>query len=155
MAYVVKKIAALATRQIRHEVLRPNQPEEACIYPADEAVATAHFGTFVDDQLIGVASIYQENEAGEVDHISWRIRGMAVREPFQGYGYGAELLRACLIYAQKSGGKRVWCNARTNVLSFYSRHGFASIGDEFELPGIGPHYLMELQIANDEPELRN
>ena len=155
MAYVVKKISAQETRSIRHEVLRPNQPETACVYPADEAVSTAHFGTYVDDQLIGVASIYQQNESGDVDHISWRIRGMAVREPFQGYGYGAELLRACLVYAEKSGGARVWCNARLNVMPFYSRHGFATIGGEFELPGIGPHYRMVLQFSKEEPELRN
>ena len=114
----MKKIIAEDTRQIRHEVLRPNQETDACVYPADDAVSTAHFGTYVDDQLIGVASIYQEGESGDQDRFSWRIRGMAVRQPFRGYGYGVELLRACLVYAEKSGGKRVWCNARSGVMPF-------------------------------------
>jgi hypothetical protein len=36
----------------------------------------------------------------------------------------------------------VWCNARTPAAGFYGRAGFATEGEEFELPSIGPHFLM-------------
>jgi predicted GNAT family N-acyltransferase len=40
----------------------------------------------------------------------------------------------------------VWCNARTPARAFYERAGFRTVSDEFELPEIGPHYVMELRL---------
>jgi len=37
----------------------------------------------------------------------------------------------------------VWCNARTPALSLYQRAGLAVVSEEFELPRIGPHFVME------------
>jgi len=39
-------------------------------------------------------------------------------------------------------GDLLWCNARTSASGFYTRLGFAVVGEAFELPGIGPHHLM-------------
>jgi hypothetical protein len=41
----------------------------------------------------------------------------------------------------------VWCNARTPAVGFYEKLGFSTIGEEFELPPIGPHYLMEIWLV--------
>ena len=30
--------------------------------------------------------------------------------------------------------------------AFYEKLGFSTIGEEFELPPIGPHYLMEIRL---------
>ncbi|MCW2985645.1 MAG: acetyltransferase, family, partial [Conexibacter sp.] len=59
---------------------------------------------------------------------------------------GAALLAACLDHARAQGASRVWCNARTPARGFYERAGFVAEGAEFELPQIGPHFLMWLMV---------
>ena len=38
--------------------------------------------------------------------------------------------------------KLVWCNARTTACGFYEKLGFEKSGPEFEIPGIGKHFIM-------------
>jgi len=45
------------------------------------------------------------------------------------------------------GGTMLWFNARTVAVPFYEKHGFATRGDEFEIPGVGPHYVMWQEFA--------
>jgi hypothetical protein len=40
----------------------------------------------------------------------------------------------------------VWCNARKKAVPFYRNLGFEIISDEFEVPVIGPHYVLYLKI---------
>jgi predicted GNAT family N-acyltransferase len=67
-------------------------------------------------------------------------------ETGRGRGAGALLLRACLDHALTTGATRIWCNARSPVRGFYEREGFTVDGTEFELPEIGPHVLMVLDL---------
>ena len=41
---------------------------------------------------------------------------------------------------------RVWCNARTSAKGFYETMDFESLGDTFEIEGVGPHILMSRKI---------
>jgi GNAT superfamily N-acetyltransferase len=146
----LRPIGAAATRSLRRAVLRPNQPPEACVYPGDEEAHTGHLGVFVDDgseelALVGVASIFEENRPGTLGG-GWRIRGMAVAPEHQGKGHGGALLTACLEHALRHGGVEVWCNARKTAAEFYAHHGFEQEGEEFELPAIGPHFLMRRSL---------
>jgi predicted GNAT family N-acyltransferase len=45
-------------------------------------------------------------------------------------------------YAAEHGATRLWCNARTPAVGFYERHGWTTVGEEFDVPPIGPHYRM-------------
>jgi predicted GNAT family N-acyltransferase len=67
---------------------------------------------------------------------------MATVDEIRGTGAGAALLRAALTHAVLGGAEVVWCNARTSVAGFYRKHGFRTLGEEFEMPGIGPHFFM-------------
>ena len=138
----IKKIDVAEARHLRHKILRPHQPPEACVYPGDDAPATAHFGAFQEKKLVGIATVFNEPRAGEDDPKAWRIRGMATEEAVRGDGYGGALLEACIAYVEEEGGRTIWCNARTTVMGFYAKYGFTPLGDEFDLPGIGPHFLM-------------
>ena len=33
----------------------------------------------------------------------------------------------------------LWCNARTTAFEFYEKMGFTIVGDEFDIPNLGPH----------------
>ena len=141
---VARPVAAERTRPLRQAVLRPHQAAEELVFPGDDGDATLHVGAFrgADDELLAVGSIYHEPLPDDAADGDWRIRGMAVRPDQRRTGCGRIVLEAALAHARARGGSRVWCNARTPALPFYRACGFEAVGDEVELPGIGPHRRM-------------
>ena len=149
---IVEEVPAASTRPLRHAVLRPNQPMDACIYPGDDDPKSTHFAAYQgaspgEESIVGVASLYAQGLDEQPEDGSWRLRGMATREQVRGKGYGSALAEACIRHVREQGGYRLWCNGRTTVLGFYSRFGFAPRGEEFDIPGLGPHYVMELILG--------
>ena len=138
---VVNQVSAEAVYPLRHRVLRPHQPFAACVWAQDTDPDTAHFGAVMAGQIVAVASIAICPRDGDPPN-AWRLRGMATAPELQSRGIGATVLRACLDYVKSKSGALLWCNARTTALQFYRRHGFETVGDEFDIKGIGPHYVM-------------
>src|SRR5438105_2000942 len=130
----------MQTRALRHAVLRPHQAlEELALHEPPGAFAV---GAFDDEELVGVGFVAPDGEPG-----SWRVRGMATAPHARGRGAGTAVLDALVGYAQAQGATRVWCNVRTRARSLYARRGFQVVSAEFELPRIGPHVVMELQLG--------
>lgn len=141
----IRSVPASQTRPLRQALLRPGQPQEELRYPGDEAAHTLHAGAFAEGELVGIASVYSGRDGDQAD--AWRLRGMATQPAVRGQGYGTALLRACLGHVARLDGSHVWCNARSHAVGFYARHGFATRGEEFHLPGVGPHYRMERAVT--------
>lgn len=133
--------------EIRHAVLRQGQPRSSCYYPEDSYKHTIHFAAIKQETIIGCASLYKESHPDFKLKQSWRIRGMAVLETFQGKAIGSQLLQTCVNHAIAHKGDVVWCNARLNAVAFYKKEGFKIIGDEFNIPEIGPHFLMAKNLG--------
>lgn len=149
----VRPISAAATRPLRSEILRPGQPPERLVYPGDDAPGSFHAGAFVGGTLVGIATVYPEpmpltpdpaaGSGRAVDASNaFRLRGMATRADLQGQGIGRITLRRCIEHVRDSGAEVLWCNARSGALGFYTGFGFATVGEEFEIEGIGPHFVM-------------
>jgi GNAT superfamily N-acetyltransferase len=133
----VRELPIAETRPLRQAVLRPHQSEsDLAAHEAGDAFAV---GTFVDGQLVAVGFVVPEGGPG-----AWRVRGMATEPEARGQGAGAAVLDALVRHALDSGAQRIWCNARVRARSLYERGGFVVASDEFDLPEIGPHYVMEL-----------
>ena len=98
---------------------------------------------FANDALVAVGFVAPEGGPG-----AWRIRGMATAPAARGRGAGAAVLDALVSHALGNGATRVWCNARDAARAFYERSGFRVVSDEFEVPEIGPHYVMERTSAH-------
>lgn len=128
------------TRPLRHEVLRPHQRLQDLA--GEESPGTYAAGAYEGAELVAVGLVAPDGEPG-----GWRVRGMATLPRVRGRGAGAAVLRALLEHACVNGATRIWCNARTPALSFYERAGFRVASEEFELPHIGPHRVMELSVA--------
>ncbi|MCX7885870.1 MAG: GNAT family N-acetyltransferase [Verrucomicrobiae bacterium] len=143
----IRRITARETVPVRHVILRPGRPVSDCVFAHDEDSETAHFGAFVDGVLVGVASVYRLPPPGTTDVSAWQVRGMAVLEHMQKQGIGSALLQVCCEYVKARGGRRLWCNARTEAVSFYAKHGFQTASAEFVIPGVGPHRRMERQLV--------
>ncbi|MBA3711827.1 MAG: GNAT family N-acetyltransferase [Pyrinomonadaceae bacterium] len=139
-------IIAAETRTLRGAVLRPGHPLESSVYPGDDDLESRHFGAYLNGELIGVASVFRQPLPGESDANSWRLRGMAVKPESRGQGHGRALLERCIDHVTEQGGTLFWCNGRAHVVGFYRAFGFEPLGDEFDIPDSGPHFVMRLRI---------
>ena len=145
-AVVVRPVAASHIRPLRQEVLRPGEPQDASVYPGDDDAGTVHFGAYLAERLVGIASLYREARLSGSHGRAWRLRGMASAPDVRRQGVGRALLAACVHHVAGHGGGELWCNARTPAVDFYARAGFDVVSDSFEIPGIGPHVVMRRHV---------
>ena len=125
------------TRDLRQAVLRPH--ESAANLATHETPDAFALGAFErGEELVAVGFVGADGEPG-----AWRVRGMATRPEARGRGAGSAILAALVEYARANGARRVWCNARVRARSLYEHAGFRVVSDEFELPQIGAHLVME------------
>lgn len=125
------------TRQLRQAILRPHETlEQLAAHEPDTAFAV---GAFDGEEVIATGFIVPDGGIG-----SWRVRGMATASNARGRGVGTLVLEALLHHATTQGALRIWCNARIAARSFYERAGLQVVSEVFEVPGIGPHFVMEL-----------
>ena len=146
---MIRRISAADTRALRHRLLRPGQAFAETWYPGDEDPGTAHFGAFAGDRLVGIVSLYRELRPGAGDDgAAWRLRRMATATEARGRGHGHALLAACIGHVADEGGGELWCNARSQAAGFYRAAGFEVVGDEFQIEGIGPHFVMRREVPS-------
>jgi GNAT superfamily N-acetyltransferase len=130
-------------RALRMEVLRPWQSPSEAMYAREGDASTAHYAVLGQDgEVLAVGSVMADPHPLAPREGDWRVRGMATREDLRGEGLGSMVLGALEDHAREAGGRRVWCNARTAARPFYERAGFAVEGEEFQIEGIGGHFLM-------------
>lgn len=148
---MIRPISAAGTRPLRAAVLRPGVPPDTLVYPGDDHPRVLHAGAFAPgpdgrERLVGIATVYPEPppEAyrDEIPGDAYRLRGMATLPDVRGAGYGRGLLEACFDHARTHGARALWCNARVVALDFYQQMGLQTVGPEFDIPEIGPHYVM-------------
>jgi ribosomal protein S18 acetylase RimI-like enzyme len=133
---VLREIPVEATRPLRRAVLRPH--ETIGQLAEDEPAGAYSVGVFDNGKPISVGLIAPDGEES-----AWRVRGMATAPSARNRGAGSTVLDALVRHAFDRGASRVWCNARTPARSLYERAGFVVVSEEFELPDIGPHFVME------------
>ncbi len=144
---MIRPITAAETRPLRAQILRPGQAPENLVYPGDDDPDVLHAGAFHEGRLVGIATIYPEDPPSEYEdqlphNGSFRLRGMATTPEVRGLGYGRQLLELCFEHIRSHGLDLLWCNARIVALDFYRRMGLETIGPEFEIEGIGGHFVM-------------
>ena len=75
------------TIPLRQSVLQPNKPPEYCHVDGDHDAM--HFGAFVNDELVCVASVYIKSDKA-------RLRTFATKIDYQGQGIGSQMLKFIL-----------------------------------------------------------
>jgi ribosomal protein S18 acetylase RimI-like enzyme len=149
---LLRAITVEQTMPLRQSVLRPGLPLIEVKFPGDGSAMAMHYGVFYENRLIAVGTIHREPctsldaDVPMKGEKAWRLRGMATDPEFRSQGSGGMVLGACMEHARKNNGEVVWCNARTGALDFYLRHGFKKMGQEYDMPGIGPHFLMKAML---------
>ena len=150
---MIRPITAAETRPLRAAILRPGQPPDALVYPGDEHPDGFHAGAFKNNQLVGIATIYPEPSPDAYrsqmpEGLAFRLRGMATTPAVRGEGFGRGLLEACFNHMRAKDSGLLWCNARIGALAFYETLGLQTIGPEFDIAGIGAHYVMWIDLSD-------
>jgi len=144
--FEVRVIAPQDTYELRRALLRPHQRLNEMTWPADEHPDTLHAGGYRGESLVGIGTIHLQSMPGSTEAESWRLRGLAVDHGHRGYGLGAMLLHDLIEHAATAAGRMVWANATATSFGFFEHHGFRRRGEPFELPEIGPHYVVYAEI---------
>jgi len=138
----IRFITAEETLPLRSRVLREGRPFDECRFAEDGEPGSFHLGAFRLGALIAMASWYPKDVEGRGGR-GFQLRGMAVAPELQRTGSGSTLLGAGENHIRaRRLADYLWCNARLRAIPFYERHGWAVIGDEFEIPEVGPHRRM-------------
>lgn len=143
LQFEIRPIDAQETLTLRREILRPAAPDDELRFPTDSAPGALHVGCFTYEQLVGIASVHPEEPPWIGDYQGgWRLRGMATVAGVRRRGVGRWMLATCMQHVFEQGGNMLWCNARTLAVPFYESLGFELRGEEFDVPGAGPHFVM-------------
>jgi len=122
----IEQIRPELTWRLRQKVLYPAQ--KLYEMEMDEDNNGYHFGAFVNNELVGVVSLFINGD-------NCQFRKFAVNESAQGKGIGSMLLNHLTNFAINEGATRLWCNARTTAIGFYLKHGFEHTGNLFSKNG--------------------
>lgn len=143
--FEVKEITTGQTIAVRQPVLRAGRPREDCYFPGDDLRTTVHYGVFVENKLAGIATFLEQNNPNfDGEHL--QLRGMAVLDEFKEKGVGKLLLETGELLARKKEKNLIWCNARIIAVPFYQKMGYITVGDTFEIPLVGLHYVMKKEL---------
>lgn len=145
----VKKISTSETYSLRWSELRQGLPIEDCYFANDDHPETFHLGCFVGEQLASIGSFYKDNTKRFCVNESYQLRGMATLQEFQGkgLGLGTRIIEKAFDILLQNHIEVLWCNARASAVGFYKKMGFEINSEEFEIPGVGPHYVMSKKVS--------
>lgn len=144
-AYNLREIKAEETWPVRHPVLRAGRPLEDVYMEADEKESTFHLGVFYNQNIVAIAS-FMEDSHPDFSGVQSRLRGMAVLPEFRKKGLAELLLTKGEALLKERGRTLLWFNARIVALSFYKNLGYEIVGDEFDIPKVGPHFRMKKSL---------
>ena len=122
----IEQIRPELTWRMRQKVLYPAQ--KLYEMEMEEDNHGYHFGAFMDNQLVGVVSLFVNGD-------DFQFRKFAVAEDVQGKGIGKTMLQHLIDFALNENAKRLWCNARVTAIGFYLKFGFTPTGQLFSKNG--------------------
>ncbi|MCB0365628.1 MAG: GNAT family N-acetyltransferase [Bdellovibrionaceae bacterium] len=145
---LIETIPSQDTWAFRQKVLLPHLSVEECRFSNDNMSGSFHLGAFVEGKLTGVASFYPEiNEnIAYSGKNPYRLRQMGTLPEMQKQGIARKLLDTAVSYLQMKNCELLWCHAREKAFPFYEKMGFTYQSDLFDVPNIGPHRLMTLDV---------
>ncbi|MGB0942345.1 MAG: GNAT family N-acetyltransferase [Marinomonas sp.] len=125
---------------IRQQVLWPNLPEIFC--QTEEDKDAKHYGVYIDNQLVSVASLYSKT-INDICRV--RLRRFATIQSHRGKGIGKKLLSHIIQDLTSLGVDYFWCDARKDNQQYYKELGFNIIGQAFYKMDI-EYYKFELKL---------
>lgn len=132
----IRAVSWEQTIPLRQSVLWPNKPPEYCHVEGD--IEASHFGVFVDELLVCVASIYLASNRA-------RLRKFATDNQYQNHGIGSKMLAHIIQTLRSSQVEVFWCDAREKAIPFYERFGMQVCSERFYKADVA-YYKMEFVL---------
>lgn len=145
---MVKFILPEEVLPLRSLMLRNGKPLAECIFEGDTSYDTFHLGYYADGEIKSVAT-FMRNDFFPDEGEGYQLRGMATHPDEGGKGFGAALISFAIEYLKEYNTAYLWCNARSAAAGFYKKLGFVNMSPEFDIPGIGFHYEMKLNLNHN------
>jgi ribosomal protein S18 acetylase RimI-like enzyme len=136
------------TYPMRNSVLRPDQAVESVYLEKDNDPETFHLGVFSGKKLISIGSFHQSRHPEFPQHFQYQLRKMATDPGFRKMNAGRQLIEFALEELRRRKVELMWCNARQVAVGFYEKLGLTTATDFFDVPGIGPHKLMYINLLS-------
>lgn len=139
----IERVGAPATYELRSRVLRQGRAVEIT---GDAAPSTIHLAALLGDRVVGVVRFHPQTCPWRDTEYAWQLRGMATDPEVRGVGAGRALVAEGLVEISRAGADLVWCDAREAAVGFYERIGFAVVTPPYDLPPVGAHLGMVLDL---------
>jgi ribosomal protein S18 acetylase RimI-like enzyme len=143
----IKYISSEETIDLRHLVLRQGRPRATSFMEGDNLKSTKHIGAFIDSKCVGILSLFQSEHNRIEDSFQYQLRGMAVDPDYRGQNIGRKLVVFSEKELEKMKVEVLWCNAREVAVDFYLKLGFEVNSEKFNIPDVGPHYVMLKKLS--------
>ena len=152
----IRLVSVDDTFALRKAVLRPWITLEDSRRLYGGAGEHFHVGALLDGRVVSTAAFVVEahpDYMAEFGSLQWRLRGMASDPSLQGQGLGGRVLAfgvdevARRLGASGDSAATLWCSGRRGAQRFYERHGFQPIGELYETPGTGQHYVFWRRVV--------
>ena len=144
----ILRINATETHPIRHQMLRSSFPYEECYFPGDDDDQTFHLGVRIDNKFVSIASFYYERHPELAGGAPLPVEGDVHTSRLSKAGdVSYALLETAFPIICQNMCTLIWCNARVTAAGFYEKLGLCKKGEEFVIPGIGPHFLMYKNLS--------
>ena len=143
----VEEVGVGVVLPLRSAVLRDGGPADL---PGDGDPATVHLAArTAGGRVAGVVRFSPAPCPWRPDaRAPWQLRAMATDPALRGTGAGRALVEAGLALVGDRGGDLMWCNARVAAEGFYRRTGLTTVTAPFDVPPIGPHVGMLVELRD-------
>ena len=144
------QVEIVPTHQIqalRQLVLWPHLSVSECVIEPDELESTYQMVVKHQNQVVCCGTFLKEDKANFEAHNAYRLRAMGTHPEYRNQGLGKMLIEYAMEYLQTLNVDLIWCDARIEATGFYQKMGFEKVGDIYDVPLIGPHYLMYIRLS--------
>jgi predicted GNAT family N-acyltransferase len=143
----IKELPTADIKKLRFEVLWSHKASaDVCIIEPDELETTFHLGAVLDKEVVGTSTFLIDiNDKFDTKN-QYRLRAMATSPSVRGQQVGRQIIEKSIEKLKKMDIDLLWCDARLESTGFYDKLGFKMKGDIYNVPDIGPHKLMYIEL---------
>ena len=143
----IKELNTSDIKPLRYEVLWAHRDSvDDCTIEPDDVETTFHMGATIGDEVVGTCTLLVDINSEFEEKMQYRLRAMATSPKIRGTGTGVAIVNKAIESLKDRNVKLLWCDARLIATGFYEKMGFKVMGDTYDVPNIGPHKLMYLEL---------
>jgi predicted GNAT family N-acyltransferase len=143
----IKQLETKDIQKLRHEVLWQHKASDKdCVIDADSFKDTFHIGAVKNNEVVGTSTFMVDINNNFNTNKQYRLRAMATSPKVRGKGVGKQIIEFAIEKLKQINVEILWCDARLKATGFYEKLGFKTLGDIYDVPQIGPHKLMYIEL---------